>query len=209
MPSIAVSLSVLALNCLVQLPFAFPIDLVAVQQDIHVGFNGNKDIAILSIPKTPSETNVETRVLSLAFSNVPFAVNDGQEGNFEQFLATTTTSQSISFELSGSVIAADAKTGVGLLTIKDIAFDLSTTLAGLQGLNARPAVVSNLDVNHGFTDFLLIKVDTELFNPRCASRSWSASPRADCRAATSRSSLVTSHSHSSSSELARPSRARR
>lgn len=150
-----------------QLPFAFPIDLVAVQQDIHVGLGGNKDIAILHIPKTPSKTNVETRILSLAFDKVPFAVNSGQQGNFEQFLAQTTTSESITFELSGSVIAADAQTGVGLLTLKDIAFDLSTTLAGLQGLNARPAVVSNLDVNHGFSDFLLIKVDTELFNPRC------------------------------------------
>lgn len=148
-----------------QLPFAFPLDIVAVQQDIHVGFGGSKDMAVLRIPKTPTKTDVQARVLSLSFADVAFSVNGGQQGNFEQFLASTTTSKTQTFGLSGQVTTTDALTAVGLLSLKDIPFDVTTSIEGLQGLNAKPALVRDLDVNHGFRDFLLIKENTELFNP--------------------------------------------
>ena len=58
-----------------------------------------------------------------------------------------------------------AQTAVGLLSLTAVDFDVETSIAGLQGLNAKPALVTNLDVNHGYPDYLLIKVHSALFNP--------------------------------------------
>lgn len=148
-----------------QLPFAFPIDITQVGQTITANFQGT-DFATLNVPMGPSTTDVKNRILHLQFQNVPFAVHNGSHDTFEDFLKQTTASKSETFSLSGSA-DTKAQTAAGLLTISDIAFNnLGTTIAGLQNLNAKPAIVSHLDVNHGFPDFLLIKVQTTLFNPR-------------------------------------------
>ncbi|EIW52711.1 uncharacterized protein TRAVEDRAFT_134842 [Trametes versicolor FP-101664 SS1] len=145
------------------LPFDFPINIVALEQNITVGTGGN-DFAQLIIPKGPSTTEVEQRIIHLNFSNVPFAVLDGQDDTFEQFLSTTATSKAAQMQLAG-VANTDADTAVGLLSLSDIAFSVTTSIAGLQGLNTRPALVSTLDVNRGFADHLLIKANSSLFNP--------------------------------------------
>lgn len=146
------------------LPFAFPVDIIALAQNITVGTEGHS-FAELVIPKGPSTTNVDTRVISLTFSNVPFALLDGQQGAFQQFLAATETAVNETIQLSGAA-NTDASTAVGVLSLNDIEFSVSTSIAGLQGLNSKPAMVSSLDVNHGYPDYLLIKVNASLFNPR-------------------------------------------
>ena len=60
---------------------------------------------------------------------------------------------------------AQASTGVGTLLLQDIEFSVESTIAGLQGLTARPASVSNLNVVSGTPSYLLITVDTALYNP--------------------------------------------
>jgi hypothetical protein len=60
----------------------------------------------------------------------------------------------------------DVNTGVGLLSLKSIEFSVNTSIAGLQGLTSKPTLVTSLDVNHGFPDYLLIKANSSLFNPR-------------------------------------------
>ncbi|KAI0072486.1 hypothetical protein K474DRAFT_1678619 [Panus rudis PR-1116 ss-1] len=145
------------------IPFAFPINIVALEQNITVGYQGT-DFAVLRVPKGPSTTDVDARIIHLTFNNTPFAVFDNEHAVFQQFLADTTTNSEETFALSGTA-NTDAQTAVGVLSLTDIEFDVTTSIAGLQGLNAKPATVSNLDVNHGFPDFLLIKVTTELFNP--------------------------------------------
>ncbi|KAL5507074.1 hypothetical protein ACEPAH_6530 [Sanghuangporus vaninii] len=145
------------------LPFNFPIDITAVEQNITTGFQ-SQSFAQLIIPKGPSTTDVEARIIHLTFNNIPFAVFGDKHSVFQQFLTSTTTSETQTFSLQG-VANTDAQTAIGLLSLTDIEFNVDTSIAGLQGLNARPATVSNLDVNHGFSDFLLIKVSTELFNP--------------------------------------------
>jgi hypothetical protein len=101
----------------------------------------------------------------LTFSNVPFAVFSGHRGSFQQFLASTTTSTTESMILSGKA-DTDVNIGVGLLALSGIEFSVNTSIAGLQGLTSKPALVTSLDVNHGFSDTLLIKVNSSLFNPR-------------------------------------------
>ncbi|KAH9934026.1 uncharacterized protein BXZ73DRAFT_100865 [Epithele typhae] len=145
------------------LPFAFPIDITAVGQTISIGTDG-ADFATVAIPKGPSTTDVDTRVIHLAFTGVPFDVADGQHAAFEQFLSDTATGKSVTMRLSGAA-NTDASTAIGVLSLTDIEFVVESTVAGLQGLNAKPSVVTSLDVSQGFADFLLIKVTSDLFNP--------------------------------------------
>ena len=146
------------------LPFAFPLDITSLAQNITVGFNG-QSFAELIIPEGPSTTDVQSRVIYLTFSNVPFAVFADQHSVFDNFIAATTLGNMQTLALSGAANAA-ASTAVGVLSLTDIEFSVDSTIAGLQGLVAKPATVSNLDVNHGYSNYLLITVDTTLYNPR-------------------------------------------
>ncbi|KAJ7188457.1 hypothetical protein C8R46DRAFT_1054741 [Mycena filopes] len=145
------------------LPFAFPLDITALEQTITVGFQG-ASIAQLALPKAAAKTDVDTRIIHLTFDSVPFAVFDNMHSNFDDFVAATTTGTTETLHLSGSA-NADAETAVGLLSLSDISFSVDSNIEGLQGLNAKPVTVSNLDVNQGFSDYLLIKADSALFNP--------------------------------------------
>lgn len=147
-----------------QLPFAFPVDIKALEQTIIVGWQG-QDIAKLVIPKGPSSTDVGARIIHLTFSDVPFAVYGDKHGQFNDFVAATTVGSTQTLSLNGNA-KADASTAVGLLSLSDIAFSVDSNIAGLQGLNVKPVTVGNLDVAHGYRDYLLIKVDGTLNDPR-------------------------------------------
>ena len=146
------------------LPFNFPIDIKALEQNISISAGG-APFAELVIPKGPATTDVQQRIIHLTFSNVPFAVFGKQHHAFQQFLASTTTSTVQAMTLSGKA-NTDADTPVGLLSLEDIGFSVGTSIAGLEGLAAKPTLVTSLDVNHGFPTYLLIKVNSTLFNPR-------------------------------------------
>jgi hypothetical protein len=60
----------------------------------------------------------------------------------------------------------DVNTGVGLLSLRGLEFSVNTSIAGLQCLTSKATLVTSLDVNHGFPGYLLIKVNSSLFNPR-------------------------------------------
>ncbi|KAI9442265.1 hypothetical protein H4582DRAFT_1809416 [Lactarius indigo] len=145
------------------LPFNFPVDIKALGENISVSAGG-APFSELIIPKGATFTDVGQRIVHLTFSDVPFAVFGDQHGAFQQFLAATTTSTNQTMGLSGKA-DTDADTAVGLLSLTDIDFSVTTSIAGLQGLSAKPALVTSLDVNHGFPDYLLIKVNSSLFNP--------------------------------------------
>lgn len=145
------------------LPFGFPIDIRALQQTITLGYEGTS-FAQLAIPKGPSSTDVQNRIIHLTFADVPLEVFDDAHSTFESFLAATTIGSAQIVKLSGAA-NADANTAVGLLSLTGISFSVDSTIQGLQGLNTKPVTISSLDVNHGFPDNLLIKVKGELFNP--------------------------------------------
>ncbi len=145
------------------LPFGFPINIVAVGQNLTAGSDGT-DFAQLVLPKGPCTTDVDHRIIHLKFSGVPFTALSGQDGTFEQFLADTATASNATMLLKGTV-DADVDTAVGVLNLTDIQLNVQTTIAGLQGLNKKPTVVTALDVHHGFPDYLLVKVNSSLFNP--------------------------------------------
>ncbi|KAF8629168.1 hypothetical protein AX17_005753 [Amanita inopinata Kibby_2008] len=146
-----------------QIPFGFPIDIAALEQTLIVGFEGSS-IAELKIPKGPSVTDVQKRIVHLKFNAIPFSVFGDQHPAFDHFLASTTVGKEQQIHISGSA-NADTRTAVGLLSLENITFAVDTTISGLQGLDVVPPRVTHLDVNHGYPDFLLIKVDSSLFNP--------------------------------------------
>jgi hypothetical protein len=146
------------------LPFDFPVDIKALGENISFS-TGGAPFAELIIPKGPASTDVQRRNVHLTFSDVPFAVLGDQHGEFKRFLASTTTSTNQTMGLSGKA-DADADTAVGLLSLTDIDLFVTTSIADLRGLSAKPTLVTSLDVNHGFPDYLLIKVDLSMFNPR-------------------------------------------
>ena len=145
------------------LPFSFPVDIKALEQTITLGYEGS-DFAQLAIPKGPSSTDVQNRIIHLSFNNVPLNVFDDGHSTFERFLAATTIEKEETIRLSGAA-DADADTAIGMLSLSGINFSVESTIQGLQGLDTKPVVVTNLDVNHGFPDFLLIQTQTTLFNP--------------------------------------------
>lgn len=145
------------------LPFGFPIDISALEQTLTIGFEGTS-FAQLALPKAPSRTDVQNRIIHLTFSHVPFAVFPDQHPIFDKFVAATTIGKTQTLHLSGSA-NAEAKTAVGLLSLQGIDFSVDSSIDGLQGLNTKPALVRNVDVSHGFPAFLLIKASSNLFNP--------------------------------------------
>ena len=147
-----------------RMPFGFPLDIQALQQNLTIGFQGSS-IAQLIIPKSPSITDTQKKIIHLEFADVPFDVFSDQHPSFSQFLTSTTVGKQEQIQVSGSA-NADALTAVGLLSLQDITFAVNTEIPGLQGLAAVPPVISNLDVNHGYSNYLLIKVDSALLNPR-------------------------------------------
>jgi hypothetical protein len=146
------------------LPFDLPIDIKALEANINVSAGG-PSFAKLVIPKKPVRTVIQQRIIHLTFSDVPFAVFGGQQSAFQQFLASTTMSATESMTLSGKA-DTEANTAVGLLSLRGIEFLVNSSIAGLQGLTSKPTLVTSLDVNHGFPDYLLIKAKSSLFNPR-------------------------------------------
>ncbi|TBU23049.1 hypothetical protein BD311DRAFT_704566 [Dichomitus squalens] len=145
------------------LPFGFPVNIISVGQNITAGF-GSTDFAQLNIPKGPCSTDVDKRIIHLQISDVPFNVLQGQTSVFEQFLSNTATSVNTTISLKGSA-DTEVDTAVGVLNLTAIQFNVQTSIAGLQGLTSKPTLVTALDVDHGFSDYLLIKVNSSLFNP--------------------------------------------
>ncbi|KAF8626824.1 hypothetical protein AX15_004657 [Amanita polypyramis BW_CC] len=147
-----------------QIPFGFPLNVMALEQTLTIGFEG-MSIGQLKIPKGLSVTDVQKRIIHLEFTDVPFDIFDNQHPSFDHFLSSTTAGRQEQIQLSGFA-NADASTAVGLLSLENITFAVNTGIPGLQGLAVVPPTINHLDVNHGYPDYLLITVDSTLFNPR-------------------------------------------
>jgi len=111
------------------LPFGFALDITSLEQTIMVSYQ-NTQFAQLALGTVPATTDVANRIIHLAFQNVPFAVVSGQEGLFQQFLAQTTTADTVTFGLSGTA-SSKANTSIGPLSISDIAFSVQSNMQGL------------------------------------------------------------------------------
>jgi len=85
-------------NAAFTLSFDFPIDIKALNQTITLG----SDFGQLAIPKGPSSTDVQNRIIHLSFDDVPLSVFDDGHSTFEHFLAATTTWKEETIHLLGT-----------------------------------------------------------------------------------------------------------
>lgn len=145
------------------LPFAMPVNITNVSGPFTLNYN-KQDVGVLNIPTSPALTDVEQRMMTLMFKNVPLAVSNGQHDAFSNFVADFTKLAHVIVNLHGFATAL-TDTAAGDLTISNIPFNLNTTMLGLQNLNAKPANISNLDVAQGYPTYLIITVNTTLYNP--------------------------------------------
>ncbi|KIY74263.1 hypothetical protein CYLTODRAFT_363931 [Cylindrobasidium torrendii FP15055 ss-10] len=146
-----------------EIPFNFPIDITSLEQTITVSSNGDA-FAELALPRAETKTDVDARIIHLTFNDVAFSAYGDKHETFNRFIAATTMNEQQTLGLSGSS-NAQASTAVGTLSLTSIDFNVDSTIAGLQGLNTKQTTVANLDVAHGYADYLLITVDSSLFNP--------------------------------------------
>ncbi|KAL8278093.1 hypothetical protein RQP46_009553 [Phenoliferia psychrophenolica] len=158
---------------LFQLPFAFPVNIVQAATSIttknsdaasvsRLAKRDTGDFATLNVPLLPSATDVQSRSLLLQFTNIPFKSIDN--GIFSSFLLETTVGATKGLALHGSADTVTS-TAIGDLSLVGIAFSVETAVQGLQGLNAQPTTVSDLDVFHGYSSYLQINANAHLFNP--------------------------------------------
>ncbi|WFD44515.1 hypothetical protein MPSI1_003183 [Malassezia psittaci] len=145
------------------LPFNFPIDIDRTGGDFIAGYSG-PDVGHLDIPQSPATTDVQKRILTLQFENVPLAAYSNKHSQYSKFLADTTAKTSVTLRLHGAA-DAKAKTAAGYVTITDIPFDVNTNVLGLQNLKAKPVISTDLDVKHGYKSYLLITLKASLYNP--------------------------------------------
>lgn len=106
-------------------PFGFPLSVTELNMDVTANYKG-ANVASLDIP-TEKATTSPTGVVTTQFKDIPFKVID--KATFTGFVKLLTTDASATFGLKGSSNAV-TETKVGALTLKNIDFNVDTTLAG-------------------------------------------------------------------------------
>lgn len=145
------------------LPFSLPVSIANIEGPFTVNYE-SKDVGLLQIPRSNAQTDVERRIATLTFSQIPLVVSNQARAGFSQFVADTTAKDEVMLSLHGSA-TAQTDTGAGRVTISNIPFNVDSRLSGLQNLNAKPAIIGKLDVVRGYPTYLYITTTTSLYNP--------------------------------------------
>jgi uncharacterized protein GlcG (DUF336 family) len=106
-------------------PFGFPLGVNELNMDVTANYHG-ADVASLKIPTEKASTSA-TGVVSTQFTDIPFKVID--KPTFTGFVQLLTKDPSVTFGLKGTSNAV-AQTAVGALSLKNIGFNVDTTLGG-------------------------------------------------------------------------------
>ncbi|CAG8502640.1 14080_t:CDS:2 [Funneliformis caledonium] len=145
------------------IPFGFPLEMKQISQEITM-FDGDKELASLGSPFTAAKGDSKSGKIETSFDPIPFKVSSGSEETFDEFSKSLTLESSVTVKMKG-VANSIAKTPVGDVEIKGIEFEVQSTLAGIQGLKTKPAVVNSLVVKGGTAENMLIELSVSLFNP--------------------------------------------
>ncbi|CAI2185331.1 8211_t:CDS:2 [Funneliformis geosporum] len=145
------------------IPFGFPLEMKQISQEITM-FDGDKELASLGSPFTAAKGDSKSGKIETSFAPTPFKVANGAENTFDDFSKRLTLESRVNIKMKG-VANSIAKTPVGDVEINGIEFEVQSTLAGIQGLKTKPAVVNSLVVTGGTTEHMLIELSVALFNP--------------------------------------------
>ncbi|KAF9583808.1 hypothetical protein BGW38_008458 [Lunasporangiospora selenospora] len=145
-----------------KIPFAFPLSITQVAEDINIQLPQGSNVANLKIPTGPAQT-ISPGVLKTAYKDVPLKVFDEARDRFNAFSKTLTTGPGVQFFLSGTADTV-ADTAAGQVTISSVPVGVSSTLTGMN-LNAGGATIANISVTGGTSEYLVINQNVILQNP--------------------------------------------
>lgn len=106
-------------------PFGFLLEVQQLSMDVEANYE-KQPVATLSIPNTPASTNANG-IVTTKFSGIPFKV--ASQDIFQGFVQRLTVNSSLSFGLKGKTTAS-AKTDIGVITLPNVPFNVTTSLAG-------------------------------------------------------------------------------
>ncbi|KAG0082242.1 hypothetical protein BGZ93_002499, partial [Podila epicladia] len=144
------------------IPFAFPLNIVQVAEDMNIQLPQGNNVANLKLPLGPAQT-ISPGVLKTAYSNQPLKVDDGHHETFNAFSKILTTGPGVSFFLAGTADTV-AETAAGAVTIPGVQVNVQSTLIGMN-LNAGGAAITNISITGGTPQYLEIHQNVVLQNP--------------------------------------------
>ncbi|KAG0302815.1 hypothetical protein BGZ98_007205 [Dissophora globulifera] len=144
------------------IPFAFPLSITQVAEDMNIQLPQGNNVANLKLPLGPASL-LSPGLLKTAYSNQPLNVNDNGHELFNAFSKALTTGPGVQFYLGGTADTV-AETNAGAITIPGVDVNVVSTMAGMN-LNAGGAQIANISVVGGTPDYLLINQNVVLQNP--------------------------------------------
>ncbi|KAF9544267.1 hypothetical protein EC957_012230 [Mortierella hygrophila] len=144
------------------IPFAFPLNITQVAEDMSIQLPLGNTVANLKLPMGSAET-ISPGLLKTGYTNQPLNVVDSQHEVFNQFSKILTTGPGVQFYLVGTADTV-AETAAGAITIPGVAVSVQSTMIGMN-LNAQPAAITNISVAGGTPEYLIIKQNVVLQNP--------------------------------------------
>ncbi|KAF9123909.1 hypothetical protein BGW39_008606 [Mortierella sp. 14UC] len=144
------------------IPFAFPLSITQVAEDMNIQLPLGNSVANLKLPMGPAQT-ISPGLLKTGYTNQPLNVVDSQHEIFNKFSQILTTGAGVQFYLVGTADTV-AETAAGAITIPGVAVSVQSTMVGMN-LNAQPAAITNISVAGGTPEYLLIKQNVVLQNP--------------------------------------------
>ncbi|RPD52770.1 hypothetical protein L227DRAFT_646291 [Lentinus tigrinus ALCF2SS1-6] len=148
-------------------PFGFSLQVVKSGEDITLAAQGT-DVAQLKLPQVDAVGGVSTgNVAHLVLSFEHQTLQSVNNGAFAVFFAAVTDTSGIEFDLKGSADVV-ARTAIGDVPISAIAFDVTTSLKGINSFN-KEASLSNVSItgsgHDGHGAYIKSPLTTTLQNP--------------------------------------------
>ncbi|KAG0247962.1 hypothetical protein BG011_000670, partial [Mortierella polycephala] len=145
-----------------KIPFAFPLSITQVAEDMNIQLPQGNNVASLKIPLGPAQT-ISPGLLKTGYSDVPLNVNDNSHEVFNAFSRILTTGPGVQFFLDGTADTV-AETAAGQVKIPGVAVSVPSTMVGMD-LNAGGAQIANISIVGGTPEYLVIHQNVILQNP--------------------------------------------
>ncbi|KAG0051481.1 hypothetical protein BGZ83_003725 [Gryganskiella cystojenkinii] len=144
------------------IPFAFPLSITQVAENMNIQLPQGSNVANLKLPLGPAQT-ISPGLLKTGYTNQPLNVESNAHAMFNAFSKVLTTGPGVQFYLAGTADTV-AETAAGAITIPGVAVSVSSTMAGMN-LNAGGASITNISITGGTPDYLEIHQNVVLQNP--------------------------------------------
>jgi hypothetical protein len=157
------------LQAKLSLPFGFGMEVTQIANSFAIVQN-NLSVGALSSPLSPATSDIQTVSSSLTMGTInitlaPSAlqVPANAHDQFGSFNADLTQNQQATFQLVGKAKTV-AQLPIGTITLDPIKFNVTSSLAGLRGLNGY-TWIDGVDVMGGATDYLKLAINVTINNP--------------------------------------------